>query len=156
MADNVQPTQVKDSNIAVASATPRKPLSAEEKRALHKSLRERMQRSRLQVDGGDPNFHYSWARKDDDTEMARLEYLGYEVVKEDPKVTKIKANGKRADGTFIVGDVILVRCPMDVWEFLIEDNAEKSHEIAFGAQSQFAEEAAKKNVPTFRVEKKEE
>ena len=123
-------------------------------------LRQRMGRSRLAVDGV-KGRHYLWAFKSDSNEMDKLDYLGYRIVRE-PNAKdvlvgkaepKVRANGLREDGTYVLGDVILVDCDQEVYEFLMLDNEEKSNNQLKAAKDNFIFEAEKKGVPTFEVDK---
>jgi hypothetical protein len=141
------------SKTTVQSAPPAKPSTEEERRQRYADLRKRMGRSRLEVKG-DPAKHYFWASKDDSLEMTRLDYLGYEVVREaDPKKPTITAAGMKDDGTYIIGDVILMCCPMETYEFLMLDNEERSNSLVTSAKENFKHEAAQRGVPTFEVTK---
>ena len=141
-----------DGPITLASATPGKPLTAEEKQKLFAELRERMGESRLKVEGP-AHLHPCWARKLDVSEIARLQYLGYEIVHDDPKKPVWKANGLREDGTYELGDVILMSCPQEVYEFLEQEQHEKSIAWARGYADSFTETAQEAKVPVFAVAK---
>lgn len=131
-------------------------LNTEEKRARYRILREKLGRSKLSVEG-EPGVHYFWADKSDENDMSRLDSLGYSIVREeDPeavlkgtKKAKVKANGLRRDGTYVVGDVILTQCEQEVYDFLMLANSERHEDLARGAQRDFREAAERSGVPTF-------
>jgi hypothetical protein len=140
----------------VESAVPLEQLNEAGKRKRYEALRKKMGRSRLSV-VGDPKMHYFWADHGDRSEMAMLESWGYSLVREpnakdvmDGKAEpKISANGLREDGTYVVGDVILTQCTLEVYEFLMMANAERHEELAAGAQRDFRSEAEQLAVPVF-------
>ncbi len=84
-------------------------------------------------------------------ELGRLEYLGFVIVRDNPKQPAWKANGSREDGTYIVGDVILMEIDSEIYDFLLNENVERSTQMIEGASSGFKDEAARQNVPTFDV-----
>lgn len=140
----------------IQSSVPLEKLDEAGKRARYKILREKMGRSRLAV-VGKPGIHYFWADRGNNSDMALFESWGYSLVHE-PNAeavmrgeakAEISANGLRADGTYVVGDVILTQCPMEVYEFLMMANAERHEELATGAQRDFRSEAEKVAVPVF-------
>lgn len=140
----------------VQSGVPLEKLDEAGKRARYKLLREKMGRSRLAV-VGKPGIHYFWADRGNNSDMALFESWGYSLVHE-PNAeavmrgeaqAQISANGLRADGTYVVGDVILTQCPMEVYEFLQLANAERHEELASGAQRDFRSEAEQLAVPVF-------
>lgn len=137
----------------LASAPAGKSLTAEEREKLFSDLRDRMGESRLKV-VAPAGVHVVWARKDDVSELARLEYLGYQVVHDDPKKPVYRANGLRQDGTYIQGDVILMWVHEEVWQFLQQEQAERSTAYAAGFDTNFQEAAGKAKIPTFNVDKK--
>lgn len=140
----------------IVSSIPLEKLNREEKRKRYELLRSKMNRSRLAVEG-DRNMHYFWAGFGDRNEMARLEGLGYSLVRE-PNAravmngevkAKITANGLKEDGTYVVGDVILTQCSLETYEFLMLANSERHEELASGAQRDFRSEAEQLAVPVF-------
>jgi hypothetical protein len=138
------------------SQKPLEAMNAEEKRARYKLLKSKMGRSRLAVEGK-KELHYFWAGLEDQHEMARLEGLGYFIVREPNAADvmagktkgQINANGLRSDGTYVVGDVILTACPLEVYEFIMLANSERHEEMALGAQRDFQTEATQLAVPVF-------
>ena len=147
--DSRQPTPSKETpGIRIQSAPPAKPSSDEDRRKRYAELKARMGHSRLAVEGR-PGKHYLWARKDDGEELARLDYLGYIIVRVDPKNPDVKAAGMKDDGTFIVGDVILTECDQETYEFIELDNDERSNALILSAKSTFLSKAEEAGVPTF-------
>jgi len=141
-----------DPKIAVVSAPTAAPLTPEQKRQRFAELRSRMGRSMTEVTPPAGKAAY-WARKDDAPEMGRLEYLGFSIVKDDPKNPAWKANGGKEDGTYIIGDVILMEIDADIYEFLLNENVERGRQMIEGAAEGFKNEAARQGVPTFDVSK---
>lgn len=132
----------------VESATPAKPLTREERRARFVHLREQHSVSPLKVTG-DPSKAYYWARKDSTAELSRLQFKGFEIVHDDVKSPKIQAAGRQLDGTYIMGDVILMHIDKELYEFFKDENLEKGENRLTQAEQDFIGEAAKQGVPTF-------
>lgn len=144
--------------VSVTSNKPIGVLTPDQRKKRVDDLRSRMGRSRLEVEG-DPAMHYFWAPKDDSGELIRLEILGYRIVREPSpkevlagKVTpKIRANGLREDGTYIIGDTILTEVEKDVYEILMEEPTRLNDAMKAAATEDFKNEAAKQGVPTFET-----
>jgi len=94
-----------------------------------------------------------WARKDDVNEMGRLDYIGFTIVRDDPKNPAWRANGLKEDGTYIVGDVILMEIDAEVYDFLLNENVERGRQMVEGASAEFKAQAERQGVPTFDVSK---
>jgi hypothetical protein len=142
------------------SAQPSAALTEEQRQRRYKELRERIGRPRLEV-RGDPSKHYFWAAKGDSNEMDRLDLIGYSIVRE-PNVKeilagkakpKVQAAGLREDGTYVLGDVILMQCDQEVYEFLMLENEQRATNQQRAAKDNFVFEADKSGVPTFEVDK---
>lgn len=141
----------------------KKELSPEEialnqKRELYAKLRERMSLSKLEAKymGPGPQFTPYWARKEDEAELARLDLLGFRIVRESADKTspkRWKAQGFRADGTYIMGDVILMEIPSEEYEFYINANNERAAGQAEAAKAKFIEDAEKQGAPTFKIKR---
>lgn len=151
------------SEIPVASsASSNTPLTKEERKKRYEQLRQKLGRSKLEVTNGDPTLHYAWIDNTDKGEMIRLQSLGYFIVREAQATevlkgkakAKVNASGLHEDGTYVIGDVILMACPIEVWEF-VQLNIEERHEELMGAAVEdFKNEAAKSGVPTFEPNKR--
>lgn len=145
----------------IVSPKPLAALTPDQKKARYAELRKRLGESKLKVEGL-PNTHYFWAHTQDGAEMVRLETLGYSIVREPnakavlagtAKPT-IKANGLRQDGTYIIGDAILIQCSTEDYEFIMLDAVEKGEEAVHTAQDDFRLEAEKVGVPVFETDGK--
>jgi hypothetical protein len=142
------------------SAQPSATLTEAERKRRYAQLRERMGRPRLQVEGL-PGRHYFWAPRGDSNELDQLDLLGYKIVREQNvkevlagrAEPKIRANGLKEDGTYVLGDVILMDCDEEVYEYLMLQNDEKSAAQQTAAKDNFVFEAEKKGVPVFEVDK---
>jgi hypothetical protein len=123
------------------------------RRALYENLRQRTSRSALYVEAPTGITPY-WARKADDQELSRLDILGFSVVKEpDPAKRRYKANGLKQDGTYVLGDLILLEIPTEMYNFYESQNLDRATMLAEGAKEYFKNEAERQNVPTFEVNK---
>jgi hypothetical protein len=152
-ADNVQ------RNEAITTvATPATPdthkMTPEERLAFYTKMRKRMGTSALSVIPP-KGFTAYWARKDDAKEMSRLDILGFSIVHDDPKNPKWQANGRKQDGTYQLGDVILMQIPTDEYQFFLAENDVRAKQLVEGARSTVQSEAEKAGVPTFEVHKGE-
>jgi len=137
-----------------AAPSTKKPLTVEERKELYDRLRARMSTSSLKVTAPAGMTPY-WARKNDDSEMARLDYLGFRKVIEiagQPK--RYRAQGLREEGTYELGDVILMEIPTDEYEFYVTENSLRASEMASSAKEKFKEDAEKQGAPTFTVKRK--
>lgn len=139
----------------VPTSQPRKSLkemTEEERKVAFAELRSRLSRSRIEVvgDPDNPKVYY-WARKNDTEELTRLEWMGYTVVHDNPQAPKLKASGLQADGTYVIGDVILMEIDPEIKEFLDAENARRAHELVEGAKSDFVEGAQKMAEQGYRV-----
>lgn len=131
-----------------------KVLTAEQTKALHEKLRARMSQSKLTV-VAPVGFTPYWARKEDQSELARLDYLGFRIVKEIKDAPKrYKAQGGREDGTYIMGDVILMEIPTEEYQFYLSENSKRSSQMSSAAKEKFIEDAESKGAPTFAVKRK--
>ena len=146
--------------ITPISAETKAVLTEQERKERYKTLRERIGKPRLEVTG-DPNKHYFWGPRGDNNELDRLDLIGYTVVRE-PNVKdvllgkaqpRIKAAGLREDGTYVLGDVILLECPMETYEFLMLESEQKSSLNQQAATENFKFESEKQGVPVFEVDK---
>ncbi len=137
----------------ISQPGPAKPLTYEERKHLLANIRNSMGRSRLVVKGPSDMRPY-WARLNDMEEMSRLESLGFRVVVDDHKKPRYKASGLRQDGTYILGDVILMEVPIEVYNILEEENLKTARDLVASAKDSFKNEAERRGVPVFEVKSK--
>lgn len=154
------------------AAKPLKEMTKEERKRRYSEYKKKQGKSKLEVIGGDPNRHYFWAgfghsagpvsEAYNSVEMVRLEYDEYTIVKVSNPADvlsgkakakhgnyEITAGGLRQDGTFVIGDVILMSCPQEVYEFHMLDVEERSEAQISASVEQFKTTAAAAGVPTF-------
>src|SRR6267142_2193783 len=149
-SESVPKTQGGVTVVQPVSAVPSATLTAEARNRRYTELRERIGRPRLEVVGL-PGRHYFWAPRGDSNELDRLDLLGYRIVRELDATNvlagkaepKIKAAGLREDGTYVLGDVILVDCDQEVYEFLMLDAEQRSNAQQSSAKDNFTFEAEK-------------
>jgi hypothetical protein len=149
MVEQVQPKKPE-----IVSAPKIIPEDPEARREWYRQMRERMGQSRFKVENIPAGYTIYWARKDDEIELSRLDSLGFKIVRDDPKNPRYKANGLREDGTYILGDVILMEIPTELWVFYEQDNLERARMLVEGVPKHFIEEAGKQKVPAFEVDEK--
>jgi hypothetical protein len=127
-------------------------LTQEKKRQRFAELRARMGKAMTETTPPAGKAGY-WARKDDASEMGRLEYLGFTIVHDDPKHPAWKANGAKVDGTYIIGDVILMEIDAELYQFLLDENVDRGRQMIEGVSDSFKANSAQHGVPTFDVSK---
>lgn len=156
MAGSVNPSTGTNIQPAVQPAKNSPPqLTQEERSALYNRLRERMSVSKLAVTAPS-GFTAYWARKDDESEIARLDVLGFRVVRElagQPK--KYKAQGARADGTYVMGDVILMEIPTEEYYFYLAENSMRATQMSKSAKEKMIQDLEKQGAPTFVLKRKD-
>ncbi len=155
MSETTQTTStVKQPTASAPAVEPEvKAMSPEEIAALHTKLRARMQISKLQVTAPVGYTPY-WARKEDASELARLDYLGFrKVIEIEGKPKRYLAQGLRADGTYVMGDVMLMEIRKEEYEFYLSEQQKRSSEMAQSAKDKFIEDANKQGAPTFAVKR---
>lgn len=138
--------------IKPVSAPPAKELTADEKRQRFAALRARMGRSQIEVTPPAGKTGY-WAPVNDTRELGRLEWLGFHIVHDDPKQPAWKANGMKEDGTYVIGDVILVEISTEDYETIQQTYVDQHESMMINTKASFKEDAAQQGVPTFEVKK---
>jgi len=148
MGTNITPPK----GISVASAPQTKPLTVEERKQRLIDLRKRMGRSQIEVTppAGKTGL---WAPKDDTREMARLQWVGYSIVHDDPKSPAWKASGATADGTYVIGDTILMEIDTEVYDLLQEEYRQMNLDQRTNAKAAFISDASREGVPAFEIDK---
>lgn len=144
----------------IGSAAVSETASQEQIDKRYEEYRRRTGRSRFEVSGKE-GIHYLWAPRDDSSEMTRLEMEGFELTRE-PKAEEvlsgkarpqIKAGGLRQDGTYVIGDVILVQCSEENYQFHLRDVTERMEAAKKAAKDNFLIEAEKAGAPTFTFDR---
>ena len=138
--------------ITVASAPQAKSLTPEERKQRLSDLRERMGRSQIEVVAPAGKVGY-WAHTTDTRELGRLDWIGFKIVHDDPKAPKWHANGLKDDGTYVIGDVILMEIDSEIYDLIQNEYIELNEAQRKNAPRNFMDEAAAKQVPTFEVAK---
>jgi hypothetical protein len=138
--------------ITPVSAAPAQPLTLEEKKRRFAELRKTMGKSQIEVTPPAGKVGY-WARKGDTREIGRLEWLGYHVVHDDPVKPAWRANGMQADGTYIIGDVILLEIDGWIYDMLQEEYRDMAEAQRTNAKSTFKDDAERAGAPVFEVGK---
>jgi hypothetical protein len=141
---------------SIESAEPLENLDEAGKRRRYEAFRAKLGVSKLFVKGK-PGIHYLWADRGDRSEMATLQYRGYKIVREPhvkevlagEKEPEIVANGLGEDGTYCLGDVILVQCSQETYDFICLANSERHEDLTKGAQRDFIAGARERGVPVF-------
>jgi hypothetical protein len=142
---------------APISKDPNLPEAQAARKARYTELRKKLGRSKLEV-RGKKGTHYFWADGvRDQGEIIRLSSVGYSITRE-PNAKdvlagkakpEIEANGLCEDGTYKIGDVLLMQCPEEVYEFLELDKSERHEDMVRGVSETFKANAEELGVPTF-------
>lgn len=155
-----------ESNQAAGLKIP-KPMTAEERERRYAELRGRMQMSRIFVEPP-AGIAVRWVRKDDPVDISTHKWMGFEHVVEDIALPALKEGerpgmpGRRrfrtavpanADGTYTVGDVILMEIAEDDYEFYIQEGVNRSRSLVDAGKENFLSEAEKHDVPVFERDK---
>lgn len=140
------PTTLESAPAAATTLTP------ERRRTLFAELRSRMGRSQIEV-VPPAGKHGYWAPTDDTREMGRLAWLGFTIVHDDPKKPIWKANGAKSDGTYVIGDVILMEIAEEIYEFYQQEYRDLNLAQRTNAARTFQEDAESQGVPAFEVAK---
>jgi hypothetical protein len=133
-------------------------MSKEERVKRYAELRGRMGRSKIAVTAPE-GIHPFWASKDNEYEMARLDWLGFKIVREDMTGSKPKrfdAAGLRSDGTYVLGDVILMEIDSETYALQKEIELDQFQEMQDGIPREFASKASEAKAPVFEVNDKGE
>lgn len=143
-------------------SNPNSPEAQAARKLRYAELRKKLGRPKLEV-RGKKGIHYFWADNvRDQGEIIRLSGVGYSLVRE-PNVKEvlagkatpaIEANGLCEDGTYKVGDVILMQCPEETYEFLELDKSERHEDMVRGVAETFKANAEGLGVPTFEPRSK--
>jgi hypothetical protein len=136
--------------IKPVSADTAPPLTLDEKRKRFAELRLKMGRSQIEVTPPAGKTGY-WARVGDTRELGRLEWLGFHVVHDDPKKPAWVANGAKADGTYQVGDVILLEIDTWIYDMLQEEYQNMAESQRKNAKAVFKQDAEQAGAPVFEV-----
>jgi hypothetical protein len=146
------PPQTPKPTISVASAPSAKPLTAEERQQRLIALRKRMGKSQIEVTppAGKTGL---WAPKDDTRELSRLQWVGYSIVHDDPAKPAWQASGQQADGTYVIGDVILMEIDTEIYDLLQEEYRQQNIDQRTNAPAAFIADAEKEGVPAFEISK---
>lgn len=127
---------------------------SEETKKKFAELKSRMGRSRLEVKSPAGYTPY-WARKGDTAELSRLDYLGFRIVREKPgQERRYSAQGYRDDGTYVMGDVILMEIRTEDYNFFLSENAKRGEQMSEAAKAKLVEDLESKGAPTFKVQRK--
>lgn len=131
------------------------PMTPEEREARYEELRRRSQISQIFAECRNPNIAVRWVRKDDPNDIALHEWMGFRIAKDNPRVAKEKRRFNTAippkeDGTYVLGDVILMEIPKDDYDFFVNEGIQRSRELVDGGKKAFVSEANKLGVPTFQ------
>jgi hypothetical protein len=134
------------------------PMTPEERRRRYREMRERLGRSKIEVKAPE-GITPIWAHKDNEYEKARMDWMGFKVVTEDMKPgakKRFDAAGLRADGTYVLGDVILMEIDTETYLLQKEIEIDDFEAMRNNIPEEFKSEAKKNEVPVFEVTDKGE
>jgi len=128
-------------------------LSPEERRKRYAEMRSKLGRSKIQVKAP-AGVTPVWALKDNEYERARMDWLGYTVVKEDMKSgakRRFDAAGLKEDGTYVLGDVILMEIDTETYDLQKQIEIDDFDQLRQNISEEFRSSAEKNAVPTFEI-----
>jgi hypothetical protein len=103
-----------------------------------------MSRSPIWVECKDPEVSVRWVRKDDPNDITFHQTRFFKIVQEDMKPGAERrfntALPPQPDGTYVHGDVILMECATDDYEFLLERNLELSRQQMSAGKARFKQQ----------------
>lgn len=131
-----------------------KPLTKEERALKYANIRKLLATSRISVTPP-PGRACRWVRRDDQSDISLHEFFGFQISREpDIKVPseqrrfKTSAN-PQADGSYIIGDVILMDIDEETYEMLKEESLDRAKAQAGMAKEAFKKDAEQSGVPVF-------
>lgn len=135
----------------VEANLPKIPMDPTERRKRYAELREKLGRSKIKVKGPE-GVTPIWALKNNAYEMARLEWMGFHVVKElKDKPRRFDAAGLLEDGTYVLGDVILMEIDTETYLLQKEIELDDFENLRLGIADEFQQKAKEAGTPTFEV-----
>lgn len=142
--------------VAAAAEVLKRELTVEERRRRYAEMRSKMGRSKIEVKcpAGITAF---WAMKSNEYERARMDWLGYKLVREDMKpgaVRRFSAAGLMEDGTYVLGDVILMEIDTEIFELQKQIEVDDFDQLRRSIAQEFKDSGSKEGVPTFEVDDK--
>lgn len=143
----------------VQSEAPVRKEMTPERLARYEELRKRQRMSRIFAECKDKSIAVRWVRKDDAVDISHHEWMGFRIAKEpNPTATPEERRFHTAvpcqpDGTYVIGDVILMEILADDYEFFIEEGANRATALMNAGKSGFIGEAQKLNVPVLERDK---
>lgn len=148
----------------MATSTERQPETKEEKIAREKKearfaeLRSRVEKSAIFAECKDRSIATRWVRKDDPTDIANHERMGFKIVREpNPKAplserrfdTTIPCN---AEGIYVYGDVILMEIPRDDYDFYVNEGVELSKRRLESGKARFLATTKRQGMRSVHVD----
>lgn len=149
---NKQPTK------SAPDGAEKQQLTPEQRRQKYTELRARMGRSKIDVKCP-PGVHVIWALKMNEYEMARLDWMGFKIVVEDMKPgakKRFDAAGIKQDGTYALGDVILMEIDEETYELQKQIELDDFATMRMGIKQEFAGKAQEAKAPVFELNEKNE
>lgn len=150
MADQTKPTP--------KSEVPITKLSPEERRERYAQLRGKMGRSRIAVESPE-GITAIWASKNDEDERSRMDWMGFKLVREDMKAgakRRFQASGLKEDGTYVIGDVILMEIDTESYELMKQIEVDDFEQMRSNIPQEFITKANEAKALAFEVNEKNE
>lgn len=123
------------------------PISEDEKQRLIALSEQNVNASILKVQGPE-GFHPYWANKNLDGLVGSVGYFqtkGFLIAKDDPKKPESarfwNARGHQPNGTYVIGDLILMFCPNEVWDRYEQQNLANAKRYAGDVKRNFKDVA---------------
>lgn len=130
-----------------------KTMSPEERKRRYAEMRSKLTRSKIEVKAPE-GVSAVWAMKDNEYERARMDWMGFKVVVEDMKEgaeRRFDAAGLKQDGTYVLGDVILMEIDTETYVMQKEIEIDDFESMRNNIPEEFKSQARKNEVPVFEV-----
>jgi hypothetical protein len=129
------------------TSAPAMSITEDEKQRLIALSEQNINASILKVDGPG-GFHPYWANCALDGQVGSVGYFetkGFVIARDDPAKAESerfwKARGARPDGTYVIGDLILMFCPDEVWDKYEQKNLQNAKRYSANIKQHFRDSA---------------
>lgn len=139
-----------------APAATAKLMTPEQRKARYAEMRSRLGRSKIKVVAPEGVTPF-WGLKDNPYERARIDWLGFKLVKEDMSPNakrRFEAAGLQADGTYVLGDVTLFEIDTETFEMQKQIELDDFDALRSNIAEEFKAQGMKNDVPVFEVDEK--
>jgi hypothetical protein len=95
----------------------------------------------------DPTRHYRWVRRGaNDSSIVRHKQLGYELEERGGEVRTKATPDNAGDTTIVIGDVVLMSCPVEVYDARVKKQFARREEILASTSAETERRAKEKGI----------